>query len=77
MGVDKDAFDKIIENVWTDMAETGMKGRIRIGRYFFAKLQYISLEPFSSNILWLDGGGCWWWMVVVDGDGWWLCVNPF
>ena len=75
--VDKDAFDKIIENAWTDMGETGMKGRIRMGRYLYAKLQYISLEPLRSNILWLEGGGCWWWKVVVDGDGGWLCVNPF
>ena len=53
-----------------------MKGRIRMGRYLYAKLQYISLEPLRSNILWLEGGGCWWWKVVVDGDGGWLCVNP-
>ena len=53
--VDKDAFDKIIENALT---ETGMKGRIRMGRYLYARLQYISLEPLRSNILWLEGGGC-------------------
>ena len=41
-----------------------MKGRIRMGRYLYAKLQYISLEPFRPNILWLEGGGWWWWIPV-------------
>ena len=54
-----------------------MKGRIRMGRYLYAKLQYISIEPFRSYIL-LDGvgGGWWWWMVMVDGGGgrWWWMV---
>ena len=50
--VDKEAFEDIEENPWTNMEVTVMKGTIRRGMHFYS----MTLETFRSNSWWLEVG---------------------
>ena len=49
--VDKDAFEEIEENPWTDMEVTVMKGTIRRGMHFYSQLQTMTLETFRLRLV--------------------------
>ena len=60
--VDKDEFEEIEENPWTDMEVTVMKGTIRRGMHFYSKLQSTTLETFRLRLVVGDS-----WCMVVSG----------
>ena len=60
--VDKEAFEDIEENPWTNMEVTVMKGTIRRGMHFYSKLQSMTLETFRLRLVVGDS-----WCMVVSG----------